>query len=223
MRKAIARAMTEAKPGYPHIYITSEIDMAEALKLRKEINESNASLVRISVNDMVVKAAAKALVKFPMLNSSFATGSDGQPGILQHEHINVGVAISLDEGLIAPPVVDTDKKSLGTIAEEIRDKAGRAREGKIKQDELEGATFTVSNLGMYDVFEFGAVITPPQAAVLAVGSVRKVPVVRGDEIVVGEVMYVTLSSDHRVADGAVSAQYLQEVKRLLQAPMSLLV
>ncbi|NJP07376.1 MAG: 2-oxo acid dehydrogenase subunit E2 [Chloroflexaceae bacterium] len=223
MRRAIARAMTEAKAGIPHVYVTSEIDMSAALQLRQQINEQNAASVRISVNDLVVKAAAKALLAFPALNNRYGTDSDGQPGIVQQTQININVAVALDEGLVAPVVVDADKKSLGTIASEIRDMAGRAREGKIKQSDLEGGTLTVSNLGMFDVAAFSAVITPPQAAVLAVGSVRSVPVVRNNEIVIGQVMQVTLSSDHRVTDGAVSAQYLQEFKRLLQSPMSLLV
>lgn len=223
MRRAIARRMTDAKPGVPHIYITTEIDMAEALKLRQQINDSGAAEVKISVNDMVIKAAARALLKFPSLNSSYATDSDGQPGVVQHQQINVGVAIAIDEGLVAPVVVDADKKSLGTISAEVKDLAARARAGKIKPPELEGGTFTVSNLGMYDVVEFGMIITTPQAGALAVGAVRQVPVVRDGQIVIGEMMFISISADHRVADGATAAAYLQELKRLLQSPMSLLV
>ncbi len=223
MRRAIARAMTESKPGVPHIYITSEIDMGEVVKLRKQINDSGASDVKISVNDMVIKAAAKALLKFPQINSSYAFGGDGQPGVVRHPQINVSVAVAIEDGLLAPVVRDADKKSLGTIAGEVRELAKRAREGKSKQQDLDGATFQVSNLGMFDVVEFVSIITVPQAASLAVGAVREVPVVRGGQIVVGEIMHVTLSVDHRVADGATAAQFLQELKRLLQAPMSLLV
>ncbi|GAB4210063.1 MAG: dihydrolipoamide acetyltransferase family protein [Roseiflexaceae bacterium] len=223
MRRAIARAMTESKPGVPHIYITSEIDMGEVMQLRKQINDSGAADVKISVNDMVIKAAAKALLKFPQVNSSYAFGADGQPGVLRHPQINVSVAVAIEDGLLAPVVRDADKKSLGTIAAEVRELAKRAREGKSKQQDLEGATFQVSNLGMFDVVEFVSIITVPQAASLSVGAVREVPVVRDGQIVVGEIMHVTLSVDHRVADGATAAQYLQELKRLLQAPMSLLV
>jgi pyruvate dehydrogenase E2 component (dihydrolipoamide acetyltransferase) len=223
MRRAIARKMTESKPGVPHIYVTSEIDMSEALKWRKQLNASGVAPVKISVNDMIVKAAAKALQQFPSINSSYAVGDDRQAGFVQHAQINVSVAIAIDEGLVAPSVTDADKKSLGTIAVEIRELATRAREGKIKPNELEGGTFTVSNLGMYDVVEFGMIITPPQTGAIAVGSVRQVPVVRDGEIVVGEVMHVSLSVDHRVADGATAAQYLQEFKRLMQSPMSMLV
>lgn len=223
MRRAIARAMSESKPGVPHIYVTNEIDMAEAMKLRKQINDSGASDAKISVNDFVVKAAAKALTKFPQINSSYALGQDGQPGIIQYPQINVSVAVALEDGLMAPVVKDTDKKSIGAISAEIKDMASRARAGKIKQNELEGATFQVSNLGAFDVTEFVSVITVPQAASIAVGAVREVPVVRDGQIVVGQMMTVTISADHRVADGATAAQFLQELKRLLQAPMSLLV
>lgn len=223
MRRAIARAMTESKPGVPHIYITSEVDMAAAMELRKQINESGASEVKISVNDLVVKAAAKALLKFPQINSSYAFGADGQPGLVHHPQINVSVAVAVEDGLLAPVVRDADKKSISAIAGEIRELAKRARDGKAKQQDLEGATFQVSNLGMYDVVEFVSIITVPQAASLSVGAVRQVPVVRDGQIVIGEIMNVTISVDHRVADGATAAQYLQELKRLLQAPMSLLV
>ena len=223
MRRAIARAMTDSKPGVPHIYITSEIDMAEAMRLRKQINDSGAAAVKISPNDMVVKAAAKALAKFPQINSSYATTADNQPGVIAHPQINVSVAVATDSGLLAPAVRDADKKSIGTIAAEVRDMAGRAREGKIKPNELEGATFQTSNLGMFDVVDFVSIITVPQAASLSIGAIRQIPVVRDGQIVIGEIMNVTLSVDHRVADGAVAAQFLQELKRLLQSPMSLLV
>jgi len=223
MRRAIARAMTDSQPGTPHIYVTAEIDMAAAVKLRKQIIDSGASEVKISINDLVVKASAKALLKFPTLNSSYTTSADGQPGVARHQQINVSVAVALEDGLVAPVVRDTDKKALGTIAGEIKDMAGRAREGKIKQNELEGATFQVSNLGMFDVVEFTSIIPAPLAASLSVGVVRQTPVVRNGELAVGELMYVTLSVDHRVADGATAAQFLQELRRLLESPMSLLV
>lgn len=223
MRRAIARAMTESKPGVPHIYVTMEIDMAEAMLLRKQINENGASDVKVSVNDMVIKAAAKALLKFPALNSSYAFGSDGQPGVVQHPHVHVSVAVAIEDGLLAPVVKDADTKSLGAIAADIRELAGRARDGKSKQTDLEGGTFQVSNMGMFNVVEFVSIISVPQAASLSVGAVRQTPVVRDGKIVVGQVMNVTLSVDHRVTDGATAAQYLQELKRLLEIPMSILV
>jgi pyruvate dehydrogenase E2 component (dihydrolipoamide acetyltransferase) len=223
MRRAIARAMTDSQPGTPHIYVTAEIDMAAAVKLRKQIIDSGASEVKISINDLVVKASAKALLKFPILNSSFAASVDGQLGVARHQQINVSIAVALEDGLVAPVVRDTDKKALGTIAGEIKDMASRAREGKIKQNELESATFQVSNLGMFDVVEFTSIIPAPLAASLSVGAVRQTPVVRDGQLAVGEMMYVTLSVDHRVADGATAAQFLQELRRLLESPMSLLV
>jgi pyruvate dehydrogenase E2 component (dihydrolipoamide acetyltransferase) len=223
MRRAIARAMTDSQPGTPHIYVTAEIDMAAAMALRKQINDSGAAEVKVSVNDLVVKAAAKALLKFPKLNSSYATSADGQPAVLTHAQINVSVAVALEDGLVAPVVRDTDKKAIGSIAAEIKDMAGRAREGKIKQNELDGGTFQVSNLGMFDVVEFTSIIPAPLAASLSVGAVRQTPVVQDGQLAIGERMTVTISVDHRVADGATAAQYLQELRRLLQAPMSLLV
>jgi pyruvate dehydrogenase E2 component (dihydrolipoamide acetyltransferase) len=223
MRRAIARAMNESKPGVPHIYVTVEIDMGAAMQLRKQINDSGASDTKVSVNDLIVKAAAKALVKFPATNNSFATTPEGQPGLVKNAGVHVSVAVALEDGLIAPVIKDADKKSIGTIAAEVKDLAARAREGKIKQNEIEGATFQVTNLGMYGVVEFGSIITVPQSASLAVGAVREAPVVRDGQIVVGQVMNVTLSADHRIVDGAIAAQYLAELRRLLEAPMSLLV
>jgi pyruvate dehydrogenase E2 component (dihydrolipoamide acetyltransferase) len=223
MRRAIARAMNESKPGVPHIYVTVEVDMAAAMQLRKQINDSGAADVKISVNDLVVKAAAKALDKLPAVNNSFGTTAEGQPGLVKNAGVNVSVAVALEDGLIAPVIKDANKKSIGTIAAEVKDMAARAREGKIKQNELEGATFQVTNLGMYGVVEFGSIITVPQSASLAVGAVRQVPVVRDGAVVPGEIMNVTLSADHRIVDGAVAAQYLAELRKLLEAPMSLLV
>jgi pyruvate dehydrogenase E2 component (dihydrolipoamide acetyltransferase) len=198
--------------------------MTAALQLRRDINTGATADVKISVNDIIVKAAAKALRKFPALNSSYALGADGQPGIMQHAAINVGVAVALDEGLMAPVVKNADTLELSTIAAQIKDLASRARAGTIKQAELEGATFQVSNLGMLDVLAFVSIITPPLAASLAVGAVRRVPVFRDDgQVGAAEQMQVVLSVDHRVSDGATAARYLQELKRLLQSPMRVIV
>jgi pyruvate dehydrogenase E2 component (dihydrolipoamide acetyltransferase) len=223
MRRAIARAMTESKPGVPHIYLTAEIDMHAAMALRAQINDSGAIETKLSPNDLIVTAVAKALAKFPLINASFVTTPDGQPAVVRHPQINVSVAVATDEGLMAPVVRDADKKGLGAIAAEIRELATRAREGKVKQGDLEGATFQTSNLGMFDVTEFVSIITLPQAGSLAIGAVRQTPVVRDGQIVIGEIMNVTLSVDHRVADGALAAKFLQELTRLLQAPLSLLL
>ncbi|NCC36514.1 MAG: 2-oxo acid dehydrogenase subunit E2, partial [Chloroflexia bacterium] len=188
MRKAIARAMTEAKPGIPHIYVSMEIDMDAVMVLRAQLNDAGAAPVKLSVNDLVVKAVAKTLKTIPAVNTSFVVSEDGQPAIAHHAAINVSVAVALEDGLIAPVIKDADTKSVGTISAEIRTLANNAREGKIKQSEIEGATFQVTNLGMFGVSEFGSIITTPQAASLAVGAVRKIPVVRNDAIVVGQVM-----------------------------------
>ncbi|MEF3274255.1 MAG: 2-oxo acid dehydrogenase subunit E2 [Chloroflexus sp.] len=220
MRKAIARAMTESKPGVPHIYLTIEVDADALVALREQIV---ASGTRVSINDLIVKAAAKALAKVPAVNVSYSQTADGQPGIVRHNQINIGVAVAIDDGLLAPVVRDADKKSISVISAEIRDMALRAREGKIRQNELEGATFQVTNLGMFGIVEFGSIISTPQAASLAVGTIHKVPVVRDDQIVIGQVMNLTLSADHRVIDGAVGAQYLQELRKLLEAPMNIIV
>ena len=221
MRKAIARAMSESKPGVPHIYVTVEVDMDAAMALRQQINLSGAH--KVSINDFIVKAAAKTLLKLPAVNASLVTGADGQLALAQHTAVNVSVAVALDDGLIAVVVHDADKKSVGTINAEIHDMAGRAREGKVKQHELEGATFQVTNLGMFGVTEFCSIIVAPQAASLAVGAVRKVPVVKHDQIVVGHVLNLTLSADHRIVDGAVAAHYLKALKALLEAPLGILV
>jgi pyruvate dehydrogenase E2 component (dihydrolipoyllysine-residue acetyltransferase) len=223
IRRAVARAMSESKPGIPHIYLTSEIDMGAAMALRKQINESGVVESPISPNDLIVKAVARALVAHPQLNASYATTPDGQPAMIVHPQINVSVAVATDNGLLAPVLHDADKKSLGTIAAEVKAMAARAREGSIKQQDLEGATFQTSNLGMFGVTEFVSIITSPQAASLAIGAVRQVPVIKDGSVIVGERLKVTLSVDHRVADGATAAQYLQEVTRLLQAPIALLV
>ncbi len=223
MRRAIARAMNEAKPGIPHIYVTIEVAMEAALALREQINQSGAAPEKISLNDIVVAAAARALRTVPAVNSSLVSGPDGQPARVRHSAINVSVAVALEDGLIAPVVRDADQKSIGTISSTIRALAGRARAGTIRQNELEGATFQVTNLGMFGVTEFGSIITAPQAASLAVGSVRSVPVVRGEQVVPGQVLNLTLSADHRIIDGAVAAHYLQALKALLEAPIAILI
>ncbi|EFO80240.1 Dihydrolipoyllysine-residue succinyltransferase [Oscillochloris trichoides DG-6] len=220
MRQAIARTMSASKPGIPHMYLTMEIAMDAAVALREQIRTTG---VKVSLNDMVVKAAALALRTVPALNASYQNDANGQPAILSHTAINIGVAVALTDGLVAPVVRDADSKPLSVVSSEIHTMAHRAREGKIKQHELEGATFQVTSLGMYGISEFGSIITPPQAASLAVAAVRKVPVVRHDQIVIGQVMNVTLSADHRVVDGAIGAAYLKELKRLLEAPLSIIV
>jgi pyruvate dehydrogenase E2 component (dihydrolipoamide acetyltransferase) len=218
MRQAIARRMAQSKREAPHYYLTMDIDMTEAQRLRHQLNEAAEGEVHVSVNDMIVKAAAKALRRHPVFNSWFV---DGQ--VQQQETVNIGVAIALDEGLIAPAVLDCGRKSLADIALASRDLAERARSGVLKAEEYSGATFTVSNLGMYGVEALIAIIAPPQTAILGVGVVEKAPVVRDGEIVVGERMKVALSADHRVTDGAQGARFLADIRNFLEKPISLLV
>lgn len=219
MRQRIAEVMTASKAPVPHFYVTMSIDMDAAMALRQQINATLADEgIKVSVNDMIVKAAALTLCKFPNINASFAGDK-----IIRHGDVNVGIAVAVESGLLTVVVRNADQKSLSQIAAEARAKVQRAREGKVQPDDIGGSTFTVSNLGMYGVDSFVAVITPPEAAILAVGGVQKVPVVRNDEIVVGQVLKVTLSADHRVTDGAEAAEFLVEFKRLLENPMRLML
>lgn len=223
IRKAVAKAMVESKPGVPHIYLTVEIDMGPAMALRKQINESGAAGVNISPNDLIIKAVARALTKHPWLNASYATTPEGQPGVIMHQVVNVSVAVATENGLLAPVVKDADKKGLAQIATEVKDLATRARDGGLKQNDLEGATFQTSNLGMFGVVEFVSIVTSPQCGSLAIGAIREIPVVKDGAVTIGQRLNVTLSADHRVADGATAAQFLQDLTKLLQAPFSLLV
>jgi pyruvate dehydrogenase E2 component (dihydrolipoamide acetyltransferase) len=216
MRRTIAKRLSESMYTAPHFYVTVEIDMDAAVDLRERILE--AEDVKVSYNDLVLKACAKALTRFPVVNASW-TGE----AIQTHAEVHLGVAVSLPEGLITPIVRNADRKSVVDIGREVKDLAARAREKKLKPEEFSGSTFTVSNLGMYDVTEFTAIINPPESCILAVGAVRKVPVVQDDELTIGYRMKVTLSSDHRVVDGALAAQFLAEVRRLLENPLGLLL
>ncbi len=220
LRSRIASRMIEAKQQVPHFYVTTEMDVEAMLALRKQLNDSlEEGGTKISVNDMIVKAAALTLRKFPNLNSHYYGDK-----IVRHKRINIGVAVALDEGLINVVTKDADKTSIGTIAAQNKDMIARAREGKVKTDDIEGATFTVSNLGPYDVDHFIAIINPPEAAILAIGAGKKVPVVREDGTLgVGARMKVTISVDHRVSDGAEAAEFLQQMKQLIENPTRLLI
>ena len=216
MRKTIAKRLSESKFTSPHYYVTVEIDMDAAVDLRDQIQRLEEG--KVSFNDLVVKACARALTRFPLVNASW-----GGDKIVTHAEVNVGIAVAIPDGLITPVVRNADQKSILDIAYEVRDLATRARDKKLKPEEFTGSTFTISNLGMFDVEEFTAIINPPDSAILAVGAVRKVPVVDGETIRPGHRMKVTMSSDHRVIDGALSAQFLAEVRRLLEAPVGLLL
>lgn len=217
MRKTIARRMAESKGPVPHFYITSEIDMGKAMEFRKLVNELEEDL-KISFNDLIIKAVAKALMKYPQLNASFAGDK-----IRVYKGIHIGVAVALEDGLITPVIRNCEVKSLGQIAREAKDLAEKARSKKLKPEEYTGSTFTISNLGMYDVENFAAIINPPEGAILAVGSIQEKPVVVEGQIRVGHRMKVTLSCDHRVTDGATAAKFLQELKKILENPMTLAV
>ncbi len=217
IRAAIAKRMPLSKAPVPHFYVTSEVAMDRAWELREELNALEGQ-PKISVNDLVVRACALTLVSHPGVNASFQGDT-----IRVWHRAHIGIAVALEDGLITPVLRDCQSKSLAQIAVDARDLAERARGRKLRVPELSGATFSVSNLGMYDVTEFSAIINPPEGAILAVGSVRRVPVVDGTGLGVGRRMALTLSCDHRVMDGAMGARFLQDVKRLLEEPLRLLV
>jgi pyruvate dehydrogenase E2 component (dihydrolipoamide acetyltransferase) len=217
MRKVIARRLTESKQSIPHFYLTLDVDMRAAWRLRSEFNAGVDEDRKISFNDLVVRAVALALEKHPALNSRLEGDVIKTPA-----EINVGVAVSLDEGLIVPVVRNANQKSISNLGKEVRALAERARANQLKPDEYAGGTFTVSNLGMYDITQFNAIINAPEAAILAVGAIRQTPIVEGEQVVPGRQMYLTISVDHRIVDGQVAAVFMQELKRLLEKPMALL-
>ena len=220
MRQAIAGVTSRSKREAPHFYVTSEIDMDRAVDLRAQLNEAlrEGDGPRVSVNDLIVKAAAKALEAFPKFNASFKGDH-----LELHSDVNIGIAVALEEGLILPAIAACSEKSLQEIAAASTDLVGRAQGGTLRAEEYTGGTFSISNLGMFDVDSFAAIIYPPNAAVLAVGTVKEQPVVRNRQVTVAHVMKATLSVDHRVADGTEGARFLMEVKRYLENPMSLLL
>ena len=216
MRKVIARRLGESKFTAPHFYVTVEIEMSKVWELRKRINE--VAPVKISFNDLVVKACAVNLPKHPAINSSWQGDH-----IRVNKDVNIGVAVAIPDGLLVPVVRYANMKSLSQINTEVKELAGRAKNKKLSQDEMTGNTFTISNLGMFGIEEFTAIINPPDACILAVGGINDKPVVRDGEVVAGKVMKVTLSSDHRVVDGASAAQFLNDVKATLEDPIRLMV
>ncbi|WP_118193492.1 pyruvate dehydrogenase complex dihydrolipoamide acetyltransferase [Albibacterium indicum] len=216
MRKTIARRLSESKFNAPHFYLTMKIDMDSAMSARAKINE--VAPVKVSFNDLVVKAVAVALKQHPGINASWQGDK-----IRYSEHVNIGVAIAVDEGLLVPVVRFADGKSLSHISAEVKDFAQKAKAKKLQPADWEGSTFTVSNLGMFGIDEFTAIINSPDACILAVGGIQQVPVVKNGSIVPGNIMKVTLSCDHRVVDGATGAAFLQTLKNLLEEPVRLLV
>ncbi len=218
LRMAIGRRMTEAKQTVPHFYVTHEYDMAGVMATRKQVNSMLPEDEKTSVNDYILKAVALTLREFPNLNATFA----GEQ-IIHHGHVNIGVAVAVEGGLLTIVNRDTDIKSVRQISQETKAMVSRARSGKVKPDDIEGSTFSVSNLGMFSVEHFIAIINPPEAAILAVGAVREIPVVVDNQIVPGLRMKATLSVDHRVSDGVEAAQFLQSLAKYFGEPLRLLL
>ena len=218
MRQQIARVTVGSKTTIPHFYVTTDIDMTAAMSLRREINQSLEGDVRVSVNDLVIKACVHTIRSYPKFNSSYT-----DEGIRMHDSINIGMAIAEDGGLIMPAILDCGSKSLTEISAASKDLARRSQSGTLQAEEYTGGTFSISNMGMFDVTSFVAIIQPPQSAVLAIGTVQKRPVVQGDSVVVREIMSATLSVDHRVSDGAEGAQFIVQLKEYLEHPLRLLV
>lgn len=218
LRAIIGRRMVEAKQQVPHFYVTHEYDMAGVMGLRQQVNALLPDDEKTSVNDYLVRAAALALREFPNLNASLA----GEQ-VVRHGAVNIGVAVAVEGGLLTVVCKDADRKSIRQISGEVRLMVARARDGKVRPDDIEGSTFSISNLGMFDVEHFIAIINPPEAAILALGSVRQLPVVKDGQVVPGLRMQATLSVDHRVSDGVEAARYLQAIGRMVEQPMLLLI
>jgi pyruvate dehydrogenase E2 component (dihydrolipoamide acetyltransferase) len=219
MQRVIAERMTQAKQQIPHFYATVEVEMDELMALRKQLNEQlEEQGIKLSVNDFVMKACAVALKEYPNLNSLWTSR-----GIELHEQVDLAMAVALEAGLITPVIRDAANKTLSAISAASKDLAKRAREGGLKPEEYQGGTFTVSNMGMFGVESFSAIINPPQAAIVAVSSIMQRAIFKGEEVVPVSLMKLTLSADHRIANGAEGAQYMAEVKRLLEHPMTLVV
>jgi pyruvate dehydrogenase E2 component (dihydrolipoyllysine-residue acetyltransferase) len=217
IRKVIARRLVTSLGPVPHFFLTTEIEMDRAVEMRRNINELDPDL-KISINDIIVKVAAAALIQHPQVNASFQ-----DKVIRYYERADIGVAVAIEDGLITPVVRSADQKSLSEIAREVRDLAERARSRKLRPEEYTGASFSISNLGMFGIDEFTAVINPPEGAIVAVGTVTPKPVVRENAIVVRQMMRATMSCDHRVIDGATGAKFLQTLKKILENPLYLVV
>ena len=218
LRQAIGRRLIESKTTIPHFYVTHEFKMDALMDMRKQVNAYLGENEKVSVNDFIVKATALALRQFPNLNAAIK-GNE----VIQFGHVNVGVAVTVPGGLMTVVVKDTDQKTLRQISGEVKVMAARARDGKVKPDDVDGSTFSTSNLGMYDVEDFIAIINPPEAAILAISSAREAPVVENGAVKVGWRMKATISVDHRVSDGAEAAQFMQALAGFLENPVRMLV
>jgi pyruvate dehydrogenase E2 component (dihydrolipoamide acetyltransferase) len=223
MRKTIARRLTESKQSVPHFYLSIDVDVGALVELREHVNAELAAAgdeapPKVSLNDLLVRACALALVRVPECNAQFAGDA-----ILYHQRVDISVAVAVAEGLVTPVVRDAQHKSVGRISSEIRELAAKAKAKKLAPEEMSNGTFSISNLGMFGIDEFAAVINPPEGAILAVGRVRDEPVVRGGAVVAGKRLGLTLSCDHRVIDGAVGARFLAALRALLERPMQILI
>ena len=216
MRKTIARRLAESKFTAPHFYLTLDIDMSNAIATRKSLNSLDG--VKVSFNDMVIKAVAMALRQHPTVNSAWMGDF-----IRRNEHVNIGVAVAVDEGLLVPVVRFADNKGLTQISAEVREFAQKAKDKKLQPSDWEGNTFTISNLGMFGIESFTAIVNPPDSCILAIGGIKEVPVVKNGQVVPGSVMKVTLSCDHRVVDGASGAAFLQTFKTYMEQPAAMLL
>ncbi|MCX2560407.1 pyruvate dehydrogenase complex dihydrolipoamide acetyltransferase [Acetobacter farinalis] len=222
MRKVIARRLSEAKSTIPHFYVSVDVELDALLALRTQLNATSPAegpdAFKLSVNDMLVKAAAIALKRVPNVNASFT-----DEAMILHESADISIAVSIPDGLITPILKHAERKSLKEISQETKDLVKRARAGKLKPEEFQGGTFSISNMGMYGVRDFSAIINPPQAAILAIAAGKKQPVVKGNELAIATVMTVTLSVDHRVVDGAVAAEWLSAFRSVVESPLTLVV
>jgi pyruvate dehydrogenase E2 component (dihydrolipoamide acetyltransferase) len=222
MRRTIARRLTEAKQTVPHFYVSMDIEIDALLKLREELNakspKEGPSAFRLSVNDLIIKAAAITLRRIPRVNASFT-----EDAVVLYDDVDISVAVSIPDGLITPIVRKADQKGLAAISGEMKDLAARARIGKLKPEEFQGGGFSISNMGMYGVSEFAAIINPPQAAILAVAAGQQRPVVKNGALAIATVMTCTLSVDHRVVDGALGAEWLAAFKTIVEDPLSLML
>ena len=217
MRKTIARRLTEAKRDVPHFYLEADLDVEALLSMREQLNDGVEKEARISVNDLFVRACALALREVPTSNASWIDGT-----IVQHHRVDISMAVAIDDGLLTPVIRDADTKSIRTLAAEAKDLAERARARKLSLEDMQGGVFSLSNLGMFGIDRFSAVINPPEGMILAVGATREVPVVRAGQIVPGKRCAVTLSCDHRVVDGALGAQFLKALRGLVERPVRIL-
>jgi pyruvate dehydrogenase E2 component (dihydrolipoamide acetyltransferase) len=222
MRKVIARRLTEAKSTIPHFYVSMDVEIDALIKLLGDLNakspKDGPDTYLITINDMVIKASAATLRRVPTVNAAWT-----DDGMALFDDVDISVAVAIPDGLITPIVRKADQKGLATISREMKDLAGRAREGKLKPEEFQGGGFSISNMGMFGVSEFAAIINPPQSAILAVAAGQKRPVVKNDSLAIATVMTCTLSVDHRVVDGALGARWLREFKRIVEDPLSLLL